>query len=111
MTHLESNLAFWLVLTENKISTTVKISIYFLSPITFKTYQSQYRSKYSIRFSQLFTKSKNFEFPASLWELEIADVHCNVYISLRQKIMQDIILMLSVLMKRKQSALLYRLRY
>ena len=30
---LENNLAIWLILTENKITITVKISIYFLSPI------------------------------------------------------------------------------
>ena len=38
--------------------------IYFLSPIAFKTYQSQYRSKYSIRVTQRFIESKNFEFSA-----------------------------------------------
>ena len=58
-------------LTENKIPITVKISIYFvkisiyfLSPIAIKTYQSQYRSKYSIRFTQCFTEGKDFEFSA-----------------------------------------------
>ena len=40
------------------------MSIYFLSPIVFKTYQSQYRSKYSIRFTQRFIEGKNFEFSA-----------------------------------------------
>ena len=30
---LENNLAIWLILTENKIAITVKISIYFYSPI------------------------------------------------------------------------------
>ena len=30
MTQLENNLAFWLILTENKIPITVRISIYFL---------------------------------------------------------------------------------
>ena len=64
MAQLENNLAFWLVLTENKIPSTVKISIYFLSPIAFGTYQNQYRSKYSIRFTQRFIKGKNFEFSA-----------------------------------------------
>ena len=39
MTQLENNLAFWLILTENKIPITIKISIYFLSPIAFKIYQ------------------------------------------------------------------------
>ena len=51
-------------LTENKIPINVKISIYFLSSVAFKTYQSQYRSKYSIRFTQRFIESKNFEFSA-----------------------------------------------
>ena len=60
MTQLENNLAFWLILTENKIPITVKISIYFLSSIAFKTYQSQYRSKYSIRFTQRLIEGKNF---------------------------------------------------
>ena len=47
MTQLENNLAFRLNLSENKIAIS-KISIYFLSPIAFRTYQNQYRSKYSI---------------------------------------------------------------
>ena len=33
MTQLENNLAICLILTENKITVTVKISIYFLSPV------------------------------------------------------------------------------
>ena len=36
MTQLENNLAFWLILTENKIPITVKMSIYFLSPVAFR---------------------------------------------------------------------------
>ena len=50
------------ILTGNKIPITVKISIYFLSPIAFKTYQSQ--SKYSIRLDQRLAESKNFEISA-----------------------------------------------
>ena len=77
MTQLENNLAFWLILTENKIPITVRISIYFLSPIAFKTYQRSYRSKYSIRFTQRFIEGKNFGFsdisnflagPVGVWD-------------------------------------------
>ena len=64
MTQLENNLAFWLISAENKIQITVKISIYFLSPFAFKTYQIKNRSKYSIRFTQRFIEGKNFEFSA-----------------------------------------------
>ena len=88
MTQLENNLAFRLTLTENKIPITVKIPMYFLSSIAFKTYQSQYRSKYSIRFTQRLIEGKNFwifrslehslslTFLLVLWEFELADVHC-----------------------------------
>ena len=82
MTQLEKNLAFWLILTENKIPITVKISICFLSPIAFKTYQSQYGNKHSFRFTQRFVEGKNFEFSAISnffavpWE--ITDVHCSL---------------------------------
>ena len=62
MTQLENNLAFWLILTENKIPITVKVSIYFLSPIAFKNYQCRSSSKCSIRFTQRFIEGKNFEF-------------------------------------------------
>ena len=58
---LENNPAFWIILTEKKILITVKISLYFISPIAFKIYQSQYRSKYNIRFTQRFIECKNFE--------------------------------------------------
>ena len=60
MMQLENNLAFWLILTKNKIPITVKTSIYFLSLIAFNTYQSQYRIKYSIRFTQRFIEGKKF---------------------------------------------------
>ena len=60
MTQLENNLASWLILIDNKIPITVKILIYFLSRITFKTYESQYRNKYSVRFTQLCLEGKNF---------------------------------------------------
>ena len=40
------------------------MSIYFLFPIAFKTSQSQYKSKYSIRFTQRLIEGKNFEFSA-----------------------------------------------
>ena len=39
-----------------------KISIYLLSPAAFKSYQSKYRSKYSLRCTQPFIEGKNFEF-------------------------------------------------
>ena len=93
MTQLENNQAFWLILTENKIPITVKISIYFLSPIVFKTYQSQYRSKYSIRFTQHFIESKNFEFSGisnihyhELFAspMEVRDSGCPLYIIIKQ---------------------------
>ena len=61
LTQLEKNLVFWLILTESKILITVKISIYFVSPIALKTYQSQYRSKYSVSFTQCFVEGKNFQ--------------------------------------------------
>ena len=64
MKQVENNLAFWLILIENKIPITVKISIYFLSHIAIKTYQNQYRRKYSIRFTQRLIEGKNFEFCA-----------------------------------------------
>ena len=51
-------------LTENKIPINVKIPIYFVSSVALKTYQSQYRSKHSIRFTQRFIEGKNFEFSA-----------------------------------------------
>ena len=57
---LENNSASWLILIDNKIPITVKILIYFLSRIAFKTYESQYRSKYSVRFTQLCVEGKNF---------------------------------------------------
>ena len=60
MAQLENNLASWLILIDNKIPNTVKILIYFLSPIAFNTYESQYRSKYSVRFIQLCLEGKNF---------------------------------------------------
>ena len=47
------------ILTGNKIPITVKISIYILSPIAFKTYPIQ--SKYSIRLNQRLAESKNCE--------------------------------------------------
>ena len=62
--HDANNLAFWLILTGNKIPITVKLSIHFPSPIAFQTYQSQYRSKYSITFTKHFIEGKNFEFSA-----------------------------------------------
>ena len=64
MTQLENNLAFWLILIENKIPITVKILIYFLSFIAFKTCESQYSTKYSIRFTQRLIEGKNLEFSA-----------------------------------------------
>ena len=42
------------------------MSICFLLPIAFKAYQTQYRSKYSIRFTQRLIEGKNFEFSAIL---------------------------------------------
>ena len=60
MTQLENNLASWLILIDNKIPLPVKILVYFLSRIAFKTYESQYRSKYSVRFTQLCLEGKNF---------------------------------------------------
>ena len=45
---------------DNKIPNTVKRLIYFLSRIAFNTYESQYRSKYSVRFIQLCLEGKNF---------------------------------------------------
>ena len=84
MTQLENNLAFWLILTDNKILITVKISIYFLSHIGFKTYQSQYRSKYSIRFTQRCIEDKNFEFFAipNIFAglVEVRDSGCPLYL-------------------------------
>ena len=68
MTQLKNNLASWLILTDNKIPITVKILVYFLSlsRIAFKTYEIQYRSKYSVRFTQLCVEGKDFEFSALL---------------------------------------------
>ena len=40
--------------------------MYFLFPIAFKTYQSQYRSKYIIRLTQRFKEGKNFGFFANI---------------------------------------------
>ena len=88
MTQVENNLAFRIIFNENKIPITVKISMYFLSSIAFKTYQSQYKSKYSIRFTQRLIEGKNFlifrylehspsrTFLLVSWEFEITDVHC-----------------------------------
>ena len=61
MVQLENSLAFRLILTENKIAVAV-FSPSFLYPIAFKTYQSQYRSKYSIQFTQIlnFPLSRTF---------------------------------------------------
>ena len=81
MTQLENNLAFSFILTKNKIP------MYFLFPITFKTYQCQYRSKYSIIFTQCLIEEKNFEvcylehwlsrtFLLVPWKFDIANVHC-----------------------------------
>ena len=65
MTQLENDLAFRPIFYPKIKYQIVKISIYFLSPIiAFKTYQSQYRSKYSIRFIQRLIEGKNFEFLA-----------------------------------------------
>ena len=40
------------------------ILTYFLSFIAFKTYESQYSTKYSIRFTQRLIEGKNLEFSA-----------------------------------------------
>ena len=61
MMQAENHVAFWLMSTENKIPIIIKISIYFLYLTTFKTYQSQYRSKYHI-YTQHLTEGKTFEF-------------------------------------------------
>ena len=79
MTQLENNLAIWLILTQNKIPITAKISIYFLSSISFKTYQSQCRSKYSIRFIQRFIEGKNFDFFAD--PVGVRDSGCPLYLN------------------------------
>ena len=60
MTQLENNLASWLILIDNKIPNTVKILIYFLTGIAFNIYESQYRSKYSVTFTQLCVEGKSF---------------------------------------------------
>ena len=75
MTQPENNLAFWLISAEDKLQITVKISIYFLSPIVFKTYHIQYRSKYIITEFWIFRYLELFLFVP--WEFEIADVHYN----------------------------------
>ena len=65
MTQLENNLAFWPIFYPKIKYQIVNMSIYFLFPITaFKTYQSQYRSKCSIRFTRRLIQGKNFEFAA-----------------------------------------------
>ena len=52
-------------LTENKISITVKKNRYIFSLLLpLRLNQNQYRSKYSIRFTQSFIEGKNFEFSA-----------------------------------------------
>ena len=59
-----------------------------------KTYQSQCRSKCSIRFTQRFVEGNNFEFSAVSnirylellqvpWEVERVDVHCSLKATLR----------------------------
>ena len=88
------NLSSILILSKNKISITVKISIYCLSPTVSKTYESQYRSKYSISFTQRFLKGNNLELFQKLsqtfflvpWKFEIADVHCRTIFGYRDSL-------------------------
>ena len=83
---IQSNILTYL--NQKKKTITVKISIYFFSSIAFKCYQSQYRSKYNIRFTQRLIEGTNFlifrylehwlspTFLLVPWEFKIADVHC-----------------------------------
>ena len=95
MMQLENNLAFWLILTKNKIPITVKVSIYFLSPVAFKTYQSQYKSKYSIRFTQSLIEDRILSFLLSQTLLSrtffagpvgVRDSGCPMYVSYKNKL-------------------------
>ena len=92
---LENNIAICLILTENKIAITVKISIYFLSPIARLAKVNTEVNKV-LGFFNALKKTRILNFPLSRtfllvpWEFEMADVHCVYFASPSRTVFWDL---------------------